>query len=569
MSTVVLVNPDMELLQESFGTVTLTKLKPQPPLGLCAIAAPLDEAGHHVIIIDAYADSLSSADLAEQILNLHPDIVGFSITCLSVAQAEDTAELLKESTPNIVVVFGGPQMTLQPESSLQCHAVDFGIVGEGDYSFPLLVNAITDETCPSQISGLIMRKTTTELYYSPKTVPITNLDVLPFPARHLLNWDNYDLSGDYLIPAKQVFTLSSSRGCPYSCTFCSSAVFWNCSYHARSASSVVDEIETLIKDYGADGLNFREDNFMVDKQRVASICIEIIKRGIKIPWICEARVDNVDRDTLTLMQQAGLVGLWCGIESGSPDILKQIKKGYTVEQVRSAFKIINELGLSTRAGFMIGFPDEKEKDIWQTFDLALEISPTHAYFQTYVAFPRGELYDYVVSNALYCDQWRDAYKVKQRFVDVEKYPQFEIDLREKFDKEKLSRPHISGQFRGIGDHVLVFCTAGITIVESAIAQFKKENPSALLDALSNQTMAHRIADNKEVSQLYVYNTDHITSETFSEEVLNSLTGEKYDAILVVFSNGLGQGYEEVINIAKSLNTGKIVSFNRLGIVNKL
>lgn len=567
MKKIVLVNPDIEKLQDRFGTVTLTKLKAQPPLGICAVAATLQAAGHSVSIIDGYAEALLPEKLAHRIHQQQPDIVGFSITCLNAAQAEETATLLKNYDNSTVIVFGGPQATLQPNSALNCPSVDYAILGEGDLTFPLMVESLEQSRDLSTIAGMIWRDVVGKRKLSSPPESVADLDSLPLPARHLLNWDNYNLSGDYLIPAKKVMTLSSSRGCPYRCTFCSSAVYWNCSYRVRSAVSVVDEIEILIEKFGVDGLNFREDNFMVNKKRVQAICHELLNRKIRIPWVCEARVDNVDREILELMQKAGLVGLWCGVESGSPRILKQIRKGYTSDQVRSAFALFNELGINTRAGFMIGFPNETEEDIELTYNLAEEISPSHAYFQAYVAFPRGELYDEVVSNKLYCDQWRDVYRVKPRNIPPERYLQLETRLRERFDDFKLKqRKPVTSHLPGLGSRVLVFCTAGMAIIESALQLIRKDNPDCIIEALSNQTLSKRIGNFEGISRQHVYTADHVSPDTLSEEWLKPHIEQRYDTIIITFSNGLGQGYEEVVEAARRLRPGKLLSFNRLGAV---
>lgn len=565
MSTIVLVNPDIERLQERFATITLKKLTPQPPLGLCYIAATLEAAGHDVTILDGYAETLGPEALVEKIINRKPDVIGFTVTCLNVAQAEETTHLLKQAIPAAKVVFGGPQITLQPENALSCQSTDFAIQGEGEHSFVQLIDALEKNLIPASIPGLIFRKLGGTDLHTNNPMPIQNLDELPFPSRHLLDWNNYDIDRCSLVPTKRVFTLSSSRGCPHRCTYCSSSVHWNCTYRARSAVSVVDEIEMLIKDYAADGINFREDNFMVNKQRVKEICYEILKRKITVPWGCEARVDNVDRATLELMCEAGLVGIWCGVESGSPQILKQIKKDYSVEQVQSAFDLFHTLNINTTAGFMIGFPDETEDDIQKSFNLAIQIKPNHAYFQAYVAFPRGELYDYVVENKLFCDKWRDIYRVAPRYMDVNKYTEIESDLREKFYTEK----NIKKQLRDLGNQILVFCTARLKTVENALNDIRLANPDAHINAVTNINLSPCIAAREEISNVYVYDVDMFTPNSISQEWLETNLYDEYDTVLVIFSNIDGQGYEGVIRIARRLRTSSVLTYNQNGSITSL
>jgi hypothetical protein len=277
-------------------------------------------------------------------------------------------------------------------------------------------------------------------------------------------------------------------------------------------------------------------------------------------------VDNVDRYTLELMREAGLVGLWCGVESGSPRILKRIRKGYSVEQVRSAFSLFNDLGINTRAGFMIGIPGETEEDIEQTYRLAEEISPSHAYFQAYVAFPRGELYNEVVREGFYCDQWRDVYRVKPGDIPPERYTQFETELRKRFEEYKLKHHKKDSRLPHLGERVLVFCTSGVAIVESALEQIRKDNPNCLLETLSNPAIAGRIKTCEGIERQHIYPSDWLTLSTIPGEMLRQLKERHYDAIVITFSNGLGQGYENVMEVARHLHQGKLLSYNRLGAV---
>jgi anaerobic magnesium-protoporphyrin IX monomethyl ester cyclase len=561
MKKIILVNPDIEQLQDRFGTVTLTKLKAQPPLGLCAVAAPLEAAGHKVSIVDGYAESLPHIELALRIQQQEPDIVGFSVTCLNAAQAEETATLLKSHNNNTVIVFGGPQTTLQSNSALNCPAVDYAVLGEGDLTFPLMVEALEQKIDLSAIAGLIWRDASGTPKLSSPPIPVSDLNILPLPSRHLIDWSIYDLSGDYLMPAKRVFTISSSRGCPYRCTFCSSATYWKSSFRARSPKNVVDEIEVLIHEFGADGLNFREDNFMVNHKRVSSICSEMVRRGLRIPWVCEARVDNINYEILSAMKEAGLTGVWCGVESGSPTILKQIKKGYSVEQVLQAFGWINKLGLKSRAGFMIGFPDETEEDIEKTLKLSIEINPTHAYFQSYVAFPRSELYDYVVQNKLYCGQWRDVYNVKPRNIEKYKYPKFEEKLRRKFDATKILNVNNNELLKTLGTRILIFCTAGYALIDTAISMLTDLKKSMRIDLLCNQQLSIRLSDNPLINQVFCYHTDFLTPDSLPSDLERDI----YNAVLVIYNNSNGRGYDNVLAAARQINCEIILAMNYRGV----
>ncbi|MBN1546440.1 MAG: hypothetical protein JW902_07265, partial [Syntrophaceae bacterium] len=136
-----------------------------------------------------------------------------------------------------------------------------------------------------------------------------------------------------------------------------------------------------------------------------------------------------------------------------------------------------------------------------------------------------------------------------------------------------SASHLSGngipQFQNVGLRVLVFCTSGIAIVESALRKIRKDNPDCILETLSNQALAARIKGREDVSRQYVYTAENVSSATLTDERLQSLKEQHFDTIVITFSNGLGQGYDEVIEVARSLRPGKLLSYNRLGVVGKI
>ncbi len=171
---------------------------------------------------------------------------------------------------------------------------------------------------------------------------------------------------------------------------------------------------------------------------------------------------------------------------------------------------------------MIGFPHETEEDIEQTYRLAEEISPSHAYFQTYVAFPRGELYEEVVSNGYHCDQWRDVYRVNPCNIPADRYMELEENLRRRFEEYKLKRHQKPEPMPDLGSRILVFCTSGMPIIESVLHQILQDNPNVILETLSNQALAKRIQNCDGVNQHYTYTTNHVQPSTLEENDLQPL-----------------------------------------------
>ena len=184
---------------------------------------------------------------------------------------------------------------------------------------------------------------------------------MPDAAWHLFNMDKYH--GTLSVEEKtRAIGVISSRGCPYQCVFCANSL--NRQVRYRSPQRFVDEVELLHERYGFPGLNFQNDSFTANTKHVTQICEEILKRDIRIRWYCSLRVNNLSRDLLRLMKEAGCVALGYGVETGSDRLLKLIKKGITTDQIRKAIKITKEVGFNHVSLFlMTSLPGQTLKDI--------------------------------------------------------------------------------------------------------------------------------------------------------------------------------------------------------------
>jgi len=204
----------------------------------------------------------------------------------------------------------------------------------------------------------------------------------------------------------------------------------------------MDEIEKLIFTYGARGIYFREDNFTVDKKRVTSICEEITQRGLDISWVCESRVDLINRKILKTMHDAGCETIWFGMESGSQGILDHIKKDITIDQIEKASKLCKEIGIKFGTSFMIGIPGETLNDMEKTFELAKRIKPDFNWFNIFIGIPSSPLYDEVINNKQY-SHIDENYNV---FVETDEFNREMMEvLLERFSKpfvrSKVLRPN--------------------------------------------------------------------------------------------------------------------------------
>jgi anaerobic magnesium-protoporphyrin IX monomethyl ester cyclase len=420
--------------------IVMAEPLPQMPLGLAYIAAVLETQGHEVRIIDNYLRKRSITEIMNEIAAGRPDLVGLSVVCTNLKESLDVVSNTKKMFPDTVTVCGGPQATIDPEGLLRYGAVDYVVVGEGEETMLELTRLRESPASDMrQCRGLFLRDKAGGAFFTGQRPLISDLDTLPLPARHDLEAKAYPNPNLGLIDAAPVFTVSSSRGCPYRCTFCSSSGYWDRTFRSRSAKNIVDEIGWLMKNDRARGINFREDNFLVRKQRVFDICEEMLRREIEIPWLCETRVDHVDEGLLKMMRRAGCRGLWCGVESGSQKVLDFIRKGYTVEQVRAAFRLFQKYELKTGASFMFGFPGESMDDIRQTLALAEEIEPTWASFAPYIGFPRSELYEDVLKKKMYSREWFGILKVRPDLIPEKDIPRIASWLKAEFDRHKRKK----------------------------------------------------------------------------------------------------------------------------------
>ena len=341
-----------------------------PPLGIAWLAAVLRENGFKdVVLIDSMANHYSNADILELLKKEGPDMVGISFGTQIRFSAFDLIRLIKESFPDAPVAVGGPHPTLTAQDTLEnIPEIDFAVRGEGEISFLNLVKSIEAGKDYSGIRGISFRDNG-KVIHNPPELLIHDLDALPPPARDLLPIEKYDKTT--ILSKKRTLNIMTSRGCPYWCVYCSTSEQWGHRIRHRSPKNVVDEIESIFKDYPfIEGIRFFDDVFTMDKKRVLEICDEIFRRKLNFVWECEARANTIDRELVAGMRRAGCEFIDLGIESGSDKILKNIKKGITVEQAIAAAKTIKEAGIGLKAFFMHGLPGETYEDIKKTVFLS-------------------------------------------------------------------------------------------------------------------------------------------------------------------------------------------------------
>lgn len=363
-----------------------------PSLGLGYLAAVLKRDGFAVRIIDCRLLNIQADKLLQILKEESPQVVGITATTLSFPNVSTLAQKIKRVLPEIYLVLGGPHITAIPKEAMENSAFDVGVIGEGEFTFLKLARQIRDASLNLDTIESLVYREDGHIKINPPGEYISDLDRLPFPARELypsLRLYKPVVASYRRLPFAHMLT---SRGCPFKCTFCDRKVFGN-KFRARSPESVLAEIEELVKKFGVQEIKFFDDTFTIDKNRVALICEQIIRRKLKIIWSCLSHVRCVDKQLLQQMKQAGCWQIGLGLESGDPQVLASMKKGMTVEDSRNAVKWAKEAGLNVRAFFVIGMPGDTVDSIKRSLELAKSLPIDIANFYNVTLYPGNELFE--------------------------------------------------------------------------------------------------------------------------------------------------------------------------------
>ena len=308
------------------------------------------------------------------------------------------AEAVKQANPSIKIAFVGPPVTTDPERALnECAAIDFICRREFDYTIVEYAEGKPLE----DLLGVSYKKGD-QIIHNGDRQQVENLDAMPWATKiYKRDLDVTRYNVPFLL--NPYIALYSSRGCPAQCTYC----LWpqTLSGHAwrtRSTDDVAAEMKWAKENFPeVKEFFFDDDTFNIQKVRTIDLCNKIKPLGLT--WSCTSRV-TTDRETLKAMKEAGCRLLIVGFESGDPQILKNIKKGATVERARQFAKDCNDLGLVVHADFILGLPGETKESIRNTIDFAktldcetIQVSIAHAY-------PGTEFYEYAKANGFITNQ---------------------------------------------------------------------------------------------------------------------------------------------------------------------
>ncbi|MFN8446745.1 MAG: radical SAM protein [Caldilineaceae bacterium] len=427
------------------------------PLGLGYLAAVLREGGHDCMIYDAAIEDYPVdyyLDRAEAAGKPY-DLIGVTATTPLIPDAWEMAKAAKKR--GLTTVLGGPHLTIMPLESLQSphdQYVDYVFKGEAEYSFLELINTLEAGKKPEIIPGIHFkhrRHGSEEIVESPESPMIPDLDALPFPAHDLFKIDKYtnlQPLTDGLDPHARSFTILTSRGCPYKCTFCSKPVTGD-TWRARSVESVVQEWKWLVRGLGATEIGVTDDIWNLKLPRAKELCRRLIEEGLNtVPWttVHGMKVNHTDLELFQLMKAAGCKRVGFGVENGDENMLRNvIRKGQSIAQVREAFANAKAANLQTMGFFIFGMPGDNEETMEKTIQLALELDPKLAHFMLAAPFPGTVMYDQIQEGGhVFADNWGDfaIQDAKVRFSMRENYdPDMVVKKwREAYRRFYLYRP---------------------------------------------------------------------------------------------------------------------------------
>jgi len=423
------------------------------PLGLAYVAAALEKNGYPVEIYDNYLLGRPIEEVKAEISKRQPEIVGITCSSLTYSRCIEMAKAVKEVCPSCKVVVGGPHASYMPETLLEHDEVDYLVVGEGEAAIVKLATSILKGE-PKGVSVVIPGvacKIAGEVVTTPQQF-ISDLDTVPFPARHLLPMKMYDRTLPYL-NVKPVDTMSILRGCPYHCAYCETRELWGTSCRAFSPQRVIDEIKNMTQNYGTKGIYFVGDNFTINKNRTIQLCQKIKENKLNLKWTCETRTDLVSKELLSEMESAGCQTIFFGVESGSERIQQKLGKNIDLQEVKRTFELCKQVGIRTATSFMLGIPGETVEDMHSTFKYAKSLKADICMFNIYIACPGSKLYDEVISQHLYDQIDNYLARVKTSDFDYDKLVKIQKEFQASFKKSMVSNLVRVIRQEGIGSAV--------------------------------------------------------------------------------------------------------------------
>lgn len=378
-------------------------MKPYPPLGLLYVSAYLLSKAIPNNVFDS--TFYSRQEQLDFILEKQPEVVAIYTNLMTKIEVVKLIKKLKTETYNFPrIILGGPDVTYNQENYLKTGA-DFLVIGEGEETTSELYQAIINQEDFSTVNGIAYLENGIVIQ-TPERTKFRELDELPLPNREAIPVEKY-LETWKNNHGESSMTISTQRGCPYTCKWCSTAVYGQ-SYRRRPAHLVAQEMKMLKDKYNPDAIWFVDDVFTISHKWLTAFHQEVVKQNAQIRFECITRAERLNDEILRLLKEAGCFRIWIGAESGSQKIIDAMDRRVDVNHVKKMIQNTNALGIETGTFIMVGYPGENDSDIAETIQYLKEANPTH--YTITIAYPiKGtSLYNEIENDITIRPDWQTS-----------------------------------------------------------------------------------------------------------------------------------------------------------------
>jgi len=362
-----------------------------PPLGLASIAAYLEQSDIQADIIDCYAHPASNEAIESYLKREKPGFIGFSCTTATFLDGVRIAQKASHILPKIKIVFGGVHVSaLKEEILVRYPVIDYIVAGEGEETlYRLLTSSRKD--IPG-IQNIVFRSETGSPVFTGYRKKLLDLDTLPFPAyRKLLGYPDAYRLPIFNYPRVPNASCISSRGCPYSCSYCDRSVFKR-TFRYNSARYLYRHIQHLKETYQIRHINFYDDQFTFNRARVEEFARLMIEKPLNITFNCAARAEHLDQELLWLMKKAGCWMISLGIETGDESLLARHRQNPDLERMSRTIRMIKAAGIRVKGLLMMGLPGETQESIKKSKDYVFSLPIDDFNLAKFTPFPGSPIY---------------------------------------------------------------------------------------------------------------------------------------------------------------------------------
>lgn len=393
-------------------------------MGLLSLATYLKQNGHTVQVYDR---PVEGGNVRTRLKDFAPELVGISsLGGRSFEDAMAVSKIVKKN--NIPVVWGGPMPSLVPDIVLSNGVVDYVVMGDGEITLLALINSVLNKTSLREIDGLAFIEDGKPVINRCREV--TDLSTMPIIDFSFVDPKKYYFSNKN---CERMLHVYLSKGCTGKCTYCYSPGYSKCVWHPRPSEHFLSEIRYLVENFDMDGVYFVDNMLSPNEEYLVSLCNTLIESNLDIFWSCDMRVDLCTKEGLEKMYDAGCRWIFFGIESGSDERQKAIRKGLNLKKSIDIINYCHEIGITTTTSFVIGFPDETEEEIKKTIRFMQDLNSDVKIPALYGPFPESEMYhDLVKSKRLEVPQtyqeWKKLASIDTVGMNFSKVPTKELKV---------------------------------------------------------------------------------------------------------------------------------------------